>query len=120
MKNPRPTKPRLSKSRARNVPPKEKSRPDQGSDSEPTLLVEGDPDTEKADDAGPRQTFKVDAVIAMLRRPRGASMAELMVETGWQRHSVRGALSGAIKKRLGAPVCSQREDGERRYRASEV
>lgn len=82
--------------------------------------MESDPDTEKADDAGPRLTFKVDAVIAMLRRPRGASLAELMVETGWQRHSVRGALSGVIKKRLGAPVCSQREDGERRYRASEV
>ncbi len=53
----------------------------------------------------------------MLSRPQGASVDELMAVTGWQRHSVRGALAGAVKKKLGAAVKSEVEDGVRRYRA---
>ena len=67
--------------------------------------------------AGPTKT---DAVISLLRRPEGASIEEIMAATGWQRHSVRGALAGAVKKRLGSAVHAELADGIRRYRAPET
>jgi hypothetical protein len=48
--------------------------------------------------AVPRQTSKKDMVLALLRRPRGTTLKELMQATGWQSHSVRGFLSGALSK----------------------
>jgi hypothetical protein len=60
---------------------------------------------------------KTDVVIAMLRRSYGASIDEMMVATGWQRHSVRGALAGAVRKKVGAAVTSDVVEGVRRYRA---
>jgi hypothetical protein len=65
-------------------------------------------------------TTKTDAVITLLRRPQGASIEEIMAATGWQRHSVRGALAGAVKKRLGSAVKAELADGIRRYRAPET
>jgi hypothetical protein len=65
-------------------------------------------------------TTKTDAVISLLRRPQGASIEEIMAATGWQRHSVRGALAGAVKKRLGSAVKAELADGIRRYRAPET
>jgi len=64
----------------------------------------------------PKAETKVQRVVALLRRTNGASVEELMSETGWQAHSVRGALSGAIKKGLGLNVVSEKTDGGRRYR----
>ena len=56
-------------------------------------------------------------VIELLRRPQGASLSEMQKATGWQAHSVRGALSGTLKKKLGLSITSERTDaGERRYR----
>lgn len=63
---------------------------------------------------------KTDAVIVMLQRADGASVEEIMATTGWQRHSVRGALAGAVKKKLGAAVTVELVDGMRRYRAPEA
>ena len=63
---------------------------------------------------------KADAVIAMLRQAQGASVDEIMAATGWQRHSVRGALSGTVKKKLGAAVTSEVVAGVRRYSAPEA
>lgn len=54
---------------------------------------------------------KQQMIIDLLKRPHGASLKELMEETGWQRHSVRGTLSGVLKKRLG--LCVIAEFGER-------
>ena len=63
-----------------------------------------------------RDASKLASVIAMLRRPKGASIQDLCKVTGWQTHSVRGAISGAIKKRLGLTVTSEKSDGVRIYR----
>lgn len=59
---------------------------------------------------------KLDRLGAMLRAPGGASIAEMIAATGWQQHSVRGAMAGALKKR-GLIIGSRKLDGIRRYRA---
>jgi hypothetical protein len=59
---------------------------------------------------------KQDIVIAMLRRGEGVSITEIMSATGWQAHSVRGFMSGALKRRLGMDLVSEKAEGaERRY-----
>jgi Protein of unknown function (DUF3489) len=63
-----------------------------------------------------RAGSKAAAVLDLLKRPDGATLAELMKATGWQAHSVRGFLSGSVSKKLGLTVTSTKvEDGERTY-----
>ena len=50
-------------------------------------------------------------IIALLQRPEGASIGEIVEATGWQAHSIRGMISGALKKKLGLPVTSVKELG---------
>ena len=61
---------------------------------------------------------KQQRLIAMLKRPDGATIAQMMKAFGWEPHTVRGALSGALKKKLGLKVVSQKPEdgGERVYR----
>jgi hypothetical protein len=56
-----------------------------------------------------RSGTKQAQIIALLQRPEGAAVAEIMAETGWLAHSVRGMISGALKKKLGLPTTSQKE-----------
>lgn len=60
---------------------------------------------------------KLDQVEALLLAPKGASIAEIMLATGWQQHSVRGAMAGALKKR-GLAITSEKKGDVRRYSAS--
>ena len=64
----------------------------------------------KASRAGTKQ----EALIAMLRQPDGASIDEIIAATGWQPHTVRGAISGALKKKLGLAVASDKVEGRGR------
>jgi hypothetical protein len=66
--------------------------------------------------AGPRTGSKSAKVLALLARPNGASLAELMKATGWQAHSVRGFLSTASRKRGVAIESLKSAKGERAYR----
>ena len=61
---------------------------------------------------------KIDLLIVRLQRPSGATLEELSKVTGWQAHSVRGAMAGALKKK-GHVVTSDKTDGVRRYRLVE-
>lgn len=64
-----------------------------------------------------RPGTKAAKILNLLQRPGGASLAELRTATGWQAHSVRGFLSGALKKKMGLRIHSgKRETGERVYR----
>ncbi len=55
-------------------------------------------------------------ILALLQKPKGATLAELMQITGWQAHSIRGFLSGTLGKKMGLPIASaKREDGQRVY-----
>ena len=55
-------------------------------------------------------------VIAMLRRKQGATVAQIVEATDWRPHTVRGVFAGALKKKLGLEVTSEKVEGERIYR----
>ena len=59
----------------------------------------------------PRSGTKQAKIIALLQRPEGASIAEIVAVTEWKAHSIRGLISGALKKKLGLPVASEKQDG---------
>jgi len=59
---------------------------------------------------------KLEAIIILLKRPKGATLEQMMEATGWQRHSVHGTMSGVLKKRHGLPIISELGDKGRFYR----
>lgn len=58
---------------------------------------------------------KLDRLINLLRCPEGATIPEMCAATGWQAHSVRGALAGSLKRKRHA-IISDKRDGTRHYR----
>lgn len=56
----------------------------------------------------PRQS-PAETIIAMMQRPDGASMKEMTSETGWQAHSIRGLISGVLRKKQGVPIETVRD-----------
>ncbi len=71
-------------------------------------------------DPQPVRASKQAEVIALLRRPEGATVDEVRVATGWQPHTVRGVFSGALKKKLGLAVVATKEERGRVYRIAEA
>ncbi len=65
---------------------------------------------------GPRDGSKTAQVVALLERPTGATLAEIMTRMGWQKHTVRGFMAGAMKKAGYAVESFKPEGGERTYR----
>ena len=64
-----------------------------------------------------RPGTKLAAMGVALRRPQGATSLQLMLATAWQQHTVRGAISGMLRKKLGLNVVlAHNESGERVYR----
>jgi hypothetical protein len=61
------------------------------------------------------EATKADQILALLRRPSGATLQSITKATGWQAHSVRGFISGHLVKKMGLRVKSFRRDGERVY-----
>jgi hypothetical protein len=59
---------------------------------------------------------KTERIVALLRRPEGATLKSIMSATGWLAHSVRGFISAQVSKRMGLKVKSFKRNGERAYR----
>lgn len=70
-----------------------------------------------ADPAPTKSPSKLTAIENLLLRESGTTITEMCEATGWQQHSVRGAMAGALKKR-GLAITSVKTDGVRRYHAS--
>ena len=77
------------------------------------MLPEPEPASEE------KRSSKQGEVIAMLRRPEGATVDEVASAMGWQRHTVRGLFSGTLKKKLGLTLASAQEERGRVYRITE-
>jgi hypothetical protein len=60
-------------------------------------------------------TTKLDQIAALLAQTNGAGIAEMMAATGWQAHSVRGAMAGSLRRR-GLIITSEKINSGRRYR----
>jgi hypothetical protein len=66
---------------------------------------------------GTRPTSKLGLIEAMLRRPDGATITQLTKALNWQPHSVRGAMSGALKKKQGLTItATENKHADRVYR----
>ena len=66
-----------------------------------------------------REGSKQAKLIEMLRQSNGTTIAEIVTAFGWQAHTARGAIAGALKKRLGLAVTSEKVEGRGRvYRIS--
>ena len=77
-------------------------------DADPALTTEA---TGQPKPVATRAGTKQAQIIALLERPEGASIAEIVEATSWQAHTARGAISGALKKKLGLPVTAEKVEG---------
>src|SRR5438309_2123385 len=71
------------------------------------------PKTATAEPTPAGKESKKDIVLRLLQRENGATLAELMAATGWQAHSVRGFISGTLRKKLGLTIERHGEGGYR-------
>lgn len=71
-------------------------------------------DTEAKAERKPRTDTKQAKLIAMLQAKDGATVEEIAAAFGWQSHTVRGALHGALKKKLGLDIVSEKVEGRGR------
>lgn len=65
-------------------------------------------------DAAHRAPSKLQTIVDLLSRPDGAMLDELVTATAWQKHSIRGAMSSALKKKHHLQVSSRLIDGRGR------
>jgi hypothetical protein len=84
-----------------------------------TSTAEPAPETASEPDAAPkartpREGTKQATLIALLRAPDGATIEEIMVTLDWAAHTIRGAMAGALKKKLGLEVTSEKLEGRGR------
>jgi hypothetical protein len=117
--NPKPKAERKAKAGA----PAAQGAPAKGKASKKTTPAKEAPKGKKAakieQSEGPREGTKTAQVVALLQRKNGATLAEIMEKMGWQRHTVRGFMAGAMKKAGYTVESFKPEGGERTYRINQ-
>ena len=108
-----PKKPRVAAHAADVAPSKARSRHRAAPAKKANKGATSAKSTKKT--ASARAGSKTAKVLDLLKRSGGASLKELMKATGWQAHSVRGFLSGALGKKMGLTVSSTKAGEDRRY-----
>ena len=97
-----------------------KGAPAKAKTGQKAMTAKNPPQGKKAakpqDAAVPREGSKTAQVVAMLQRKSGATLTEIMQKMGWQKHTVRGFMAGAMKKAGYAIESFKPEGGERTYR----
>ena len=113
-----PTKPKGAKQARRVAPAKpkatKKTTPTKNAPKAKTAIKA--PKATKPKAAGVRAGSKTETILDLLRRPKGATLPEIMEASSWQAHSCRGFISGTLGKKMGLTVKSEkRDDGTRVY-----
>jgi hypothetical protein len=104
-----------------NSPPRSKSvNPKPANGSPPAAAPAPPPAVEAKTTAGELPKGKLGIMVALLTRPEGATVAQMSTATGWQAHSVRGAMSGALKKDRNYLIASTPTEAGRVYRIGEA
>ena len=100
-----------------------KDAPAKAKTTKKTTAAKNAPKTKKVakaqESAGPREGSKTAQVVAMLRRKNGATLSEIMDQMGWQKHTVRGFMAGAMKKAGYTVESFKSAKGERTYRINQ-
>ena len=109
-------RPKFAQSNTKPSPDPTKTRATRN--ERPPVPVHAVAPTPPVPSSGPSQrATKQNACLGLLARPDGATIEDLQAATGWQSHSVRGFLAGAVKKKLGLRLLSSKSEGDvRRYR----
>lgn len=97
---------------ARKRKPKQKAAP--AEEAEATTAEKPKKPARKAKaegETGEPKVSKQQMIIDMLKREEGATLKQMMEATGWQRHSLHGAMAGGLKKKLGLKITSTKESG---------
>lgn len=121
-KAPSTTKPADSKPSKQAQPAKTKAAkleipPFLASSSSASAKIKPATPRKKAPIASEPPSSKQDRLIALMKQAKGSTITEMMETTGWQAHSIRGVISGVLKKRLSLNVISElASNGTRRYR----
>ena len=74
----------------------------------------------KAAATAPAPATTLGLVVSLLQRREGVTIEALCAATGWQAHSVRGVMSGAVNKKLGHTITSEKVEGGRTYRIAKA
>ena len=115
-------KPHKANKKATVAPRKPRVAPDKGKAGKQATPAKKAPKAAKGAKpakrtTGAREGSKTGQALALLRRPGGATLAELMKALSWQAHSVRGFISGTLGKKMDLPVASlKNKAGERVYK----
>jgi len=72
-----------------------------------------------AEPDAPKPKGKLATLVELLSRPEGATIVVMTTATGWQAHSVRGAMSGSLKRAMGLAITSEKTEAGRVYRVIE-
>ena len=114
-----PAKPKAER-KAKSGARAPKGAPTKATSAKKATAAKNAPKAKKAakakEDAVPRECSKTARVVAMLQRKNGATLAEIMDQMGWQKHTVRGFMAGAMKKAGYTVESFKPEGGERTYR----